>query len=234
MWSSQHIGVCAMKKVLGILLGVLLSASVSADVIPYAGVDVQSHEMNFQGGLGRDLFSTRRIPQMNLYGGFRLNPYLSIEGGYEYSVNNTTRVNLEPGDVGLAGVVQGSSEGHHYSSRISGHHINLRLDVKADRMGVFAMGGIARKKLSLKDDWVSDGGSPIPVQSRTLEKHRTIVRLSGGLIFPLTETAGLRGMVSWENTAQFKNMRPKENPNSPIRCSAANSLIYGIGIYMLF
>lgn len=211
---------------------------VSLMLSPYAGADLQYRNMGFKPGFGDNLFE-KNYPQANFYVGAMLTEFLGVELGYESTVRKTRNSTLSSGSVSLGLPVPGTSTSIEFksNSKVMGPHLDI--------VGVWCVGpeyplelfgtlGVSFLTVKFDRTGLSVNGVATNVQ-RTFEQEKTIMRLTGGMQYAITDWFMVRGSLGWENTSQFK-LFSKEPSNTfpPPTIKLKDSLMYGIGGVVTF
>lgn len=231
---------------------------------PYAGVDAQIRHMALKDNFGGKQ-TVKNYPQGNFFAGLKVNDYLGIEVGYEttqrksrnttngdlvsvFNVPNQSHIVFAP--LLIDGVFPVTTTDS-VSSRIQGFNASL--------MGYFPICdeyclqliggvGVARLRANIKHTVKTSTAvivSPLlpdPITETTeqnsvttFKKTKTVVRVMGGLQHMISDCAGVRGTVTWENTSRL-SINGVETPPSATTPMAKlkDSVIYGVGVFMQF
>lgn len=248
-----------MNKRLAILAAPLMMLAASAvtaenqwGFTPYVGADAQWRHMNFNGGLGDNLFR-HEYPQGNLFAGIKLNDYLGIEVGYESTAKKNRTVYLNGGDV-TAGTIVNANTGVQYTTtaQIKGPHANLvgSFPISEEyRLKIFGMVGVAHLKANLKrtaTTVVATLPPPFGVTifppslafpngvTSTFNKRKSVLRLAGGLEHMFCNNWGVRATVTWENTHKLNTLGNIQPASGVSQIKENNSIAYGLGVFVTF
>ncbi len=239
-----------MNKKLTLLatpLVMLVASAATAEVqwglTPYLGADAQWRHMNFNGGLGDNLF-THDYPQGNLFVGIKFNDHVGVEVGYESTTKKTRTVYLNPGDTS-AGIVLNParqvSGQFSNTAQMTGFHANLigSFPISEEyRLKAIGMVGVAQLKANLVRQpivtFVNGIKQPALSPTVTFKKRKSVVRLAGGLEHMLCDHWGIRATVTWENTNKL-NINGNPPPSSgQTLIKENNSVAYGLGVFVTF
>jgi len=234
-------------------LGLLVTASttatasqffnMTADPKPYLGLGLEYRIMGFKDGRGDNLFHENLL-QLNAFGGVKLTDYFGFEIGYFYSGSRSRTTMFGPGDVLLGNTLNAGNpiEEHFSKMKMYGGHgslvffcpIILTLLDNDYAVELFGSIGTTYAKLKLDDTITKKNTVPVSSTPNIYSETELLLRLSAGIQYNFSETFGLRGMLVWENTSQFKNLTPKGNPNATSRVSLKNSIIPSISLFSDF
>lgn len=242
------------KKKLSLLAApiVLLAANttVMADFgfcpTPYVGADFGLRHMGFKENRGAE-YTRKNYPQGNVFLGLKFNDYVGIEAGFE-STTNVRRTTTVPNSGQLFGV-QISDEDPNLlnryitTTRLYGWHADLVgfLPLCEEYcVSMIGSAGIARLRLKVRNfPTLQDGGripAQLPLDFTNFSKNKYVARLGVGLQQMVTNCAGVRLMVNWENTDRFKDVVAKENASVRLnhRVSAKDSFMVNLGVFYQF
>ena len=127
--------------------------------------------------------------------------------------------------------------------RIYGTHLNLtgRYPIEDTNIHIIGSVGIISLKIKAEDKPIGANGGvldPDAVEDakRKYSSRRAISRLSGGLAYRVSDLIGFRLLMSYENTAKFKNIIPKraDGGTSVNRLSLRNNMLYGFGVTIYY
>lgn len=231
---------------------VLFAASTSSYafnecLVPYLGVDFQIRHIKFKRDFGNHLFKTNN-PQGNGYLGLKLNDYLGIEAGYEYSWRRTAHVANTAGIIELGGaapIQTGQINFSVNSHRLSGPHASLigfiPFCICDQHFEFFASLGAVHLKVKLKNQptafltpegfvEVTDNTEAFSILRNTFRKSKTVMKAAAGFNFMMHECAGLKVGIGWENTSKIR-MRAQDLERT---VKLKDSLLYSVGIFWRF
>ncbi len=239
-----------MKKVFFFLSGLLSCFSAYAgddDIgVPYAGINTQVRQIEFKGGYGSNIFA-KRMPQAEIYGGFKINSYLGFELAYLRSLEahktaqNANLNNYFGIDLGSLGVPSDFYERATASSRIDGGSVNVvgSLPVTEDLQFLGSL-GIARLRVKLKYVPVGDNATGYtPAQTFDNTKHyaawRYVPQAKVGVQYMVSQAVGLKALLGWDGTSRF-NLIPNRTGEfaSTARVSLKDSYNLGLGLAYYF
>jgi hypothetical protein len=211
-------------------------------VQPYMGIDAQWRVTQPVRGFGQNLFK-RHYLQGNLYIGAKICDYLGVELGYEMTPTRTKTSTVGADELSL-GVPSDPPEIHINKSRIQGGHLGLMgyypvcnfLGNTLFRNPVELLGyvGVVRLTSYFQDVTVMRGGDPVDVRfnTRTYNDTRNLLRLGLGAQYTYC-TSGIRFMIGYEDTSQFRNVPSKEfATTSSMRLKLKDSLFVSLGIFV--
>ena len=205
---------------------------------PYIGVDGQNREMRFEELFGGNLFS-KNLRETDIYGGIKLFHYFAINIGQEHSKTEDHTVTLVDGDSFL-GIILEPGEGPEMDftqTKIKGNHFDLvgyYPICPNQEIEVFASIGKIRNHLSLTQIQISQDNIPLPSPIvRTYDVKRTNWRASLGIQKTFCQHIGIRGLITWEETSKFKDLKPLEVPDTDTLVRIRSSLIYSVGIFAI-
>jgi hypothetical protein len=221
---------------------VLASDFSAHNLTPYVGIDVQFRQMSFDKNHGNNVFR-KNYPQGNVYAGLKFNDYIGVEAGFEGTNKRSRNARLFVGQYSIGGdpvpTIPGVTtfEDSITTAKIHGPHINVvgTFPILDDSdLALIGSVGISRLKVSLKYKATQDEAGPLSI-IRTFAKRKSILRLGGGIQHMITDCVGVRGMVTWQNTAKFKHISAKEVATHPSGfAKLKNSFSYGLGVFINF
>lgn len=204
---------------------------------PYFGVDVQNRELRFERPFGANIF-TKNLAQTDIYGGIKFLSYFALNIGRENSQTKDRNVNLIAGDTFLGLLLPpGDSESDFSQTKISGTHIDFVLYYPICRnqeIEIFASLGRVRNHLQLTQVQTAQDNilltSPI---ARTYDVKSTNLRATAGIQKTFCDHIGIRALIGWEDTANFYDLKPLENPEADTFVRLKASFIYSIGLFVI-
>jgi hypothetical protein len=203
-----------VKLLIGVISVVYIS---TANCNPYLGMDAQVRHINFK----QDFYGItlkRHYPQCNVFVGYMLNDHFGLEAGYSLSKNQYTSKKSNPifipnKNPRLNSIKYDMS---HATPKFSAWNMNLTGSLPLNEsMNLIGSVGVTCLKIQIKNIFSNE-------QTIHYIKHKSVLRLSGGVQFKLLDYVGLRPTVIWENTSRIMlgNAKPK------------NSIQYGLGIIL--
>ncbi len=227
----------------------------------YAGIDAQMRHMPFQKNFGGNILK-RRYPEGNVFAGMKFNDYVGIEAGYEFSKKQHSTKTHQVGEVvfglpipppepELSSITYVSRA----SSKVNGFNLNLIgfLPILCEEYHTQLIGsvGIATLKTRIRnaltttsveliETILNPSGVPfttVKPDNSLYKKRKTLFRMTAGIQYMTNCFIGIRGLVTWENTAQLKT-RGKEIETGQISvgdfAKPKKSLVYGLGVFRHF
>lgn len=209
---------------------------------PYAGIDAQWRYTQPINGYGNNIFK-RHYLQGNVYFGLKLCDYLGVELGYEMTPTRTKTSTIEAGEFSLGIPVMNPPELHLSKSRMKGWHTGivayyplcnfLGNSLFRNPIELLAYIGQVRLHTYYQDALVRNNTGPIDVltSTRTYESSRSLLRLGLGAQYTYC-TSGVRFMLGYESTSQFRDVASQERPNGLKRLKLRDSLFVSMGIFV--
>lgn len=208
---------------------------------PYVGVDAQWRITQPVIGYGNNLFK-RHYLQGNLYLGFKVCDYLGLEFGYQITPTRNKTTTVEGGDV--LGIRSSPTEVHISKSRMQGWHAGimgfypvcnlLPNTLFRNPLELLAYVGHLRLNTYYQDIVAIRQNQPVNVRmtTRTFDGTKSLLRVGLGAQYTYC-TSGIRFMVGYESTNQFRNELSKEfGTASNMRLKLNNSLFVSLGIFV--
>lgn len=201
---------------------------------PYIGGDLQSRHMMLKKPYITGV-NKNNYPGANIYVGLKYNPFVSVELGFQYNAKKSNNPYI-PYDSPYTGTNHNVRSGIEVQQKtiVQGCHANLigllplNTSFKFDLMTLI---GISRlqTKIFLKDYDLS-----IHEWSRLFifKKGVWAPRLGIGAQSMLNTHMGIRALVVWEKTTQFKHML--ESKNNEMILKPCNSFITSLGLFYQF
>lgn len=209
---------------------------------PYMGIDAQWRITQPAAGFGNDLFK-RHYLQGNLYLGLKICDYLGVELGYEMTPTRT-KTSTVAGNETILGIPSNPPEVHINKSRIHGWHAGLMgyypvcnflgNSLFRNPVELLAYVGHVRLNCYYQDVRVIRAGEPIDVRlnTRTFDETKSLLRVGLGAQYTYC-TSGVRFMVGYETTNQFKDVTSKEfGATRAMRLKLRDSLFVSLGIFV--
>lgn len=209
---------------------------------PYMGIDAQWRVTQPETNFGNNLFK-RHYLQGNIYLGLKLCDYLGVELGYEITPTRNKTSTIANNEATL-GVASQPLEVHISKSRIHGWHTGLMgyypvcnfLGNNLFRNPVELLAYVGQVCLNTyyQDVTVLRAGEPMDVRfnTRTYDSTRSLLRVGLGAQYTYC-TSGIRFMLGYETTNQFRNVISKEfGTTSAMRLKLKDSLFVSLGIFV--
>jgi opacity protein-like surface antigen len=197
---------------------------------PIIGVDGQYRYMEFQNGFGDNLWK-ETYPQANLYAGLRFGSYFGFVVGHENSKTRDQTVNLSPGETFLgtnpfvgATAIRGSSDIKGTYAQVMGYYPLSFLKSTEVFLGI----GAIHNKIHLEYQFL-DGST-----SRNFNESDTHAKVEFGIQKIICNHFGLRAVAGWENTEEFENLKPVENPGAATSVNLHDTWTVGAGFFWIF
>lgn len=218
---------------------------------PYVGIDAQMRHMSFDRGFGRHIFK-KHYPQGNVFVGLKFKDCVALELGYEFSKTQRHAKNYYTGDVVFgfaiptpAPFVLSNTQGSHASSKISGWNLNLVgfYPILCGDNNLTLVGSIGAARLKARTREVFTTAIVVPAETITLsntfnyKRHKTVLKIGGGLQHMMSDCLGVRALINWENTSKL-HAKGKDAVTrrlaTPRMAKLKNSFTYGLGAFMPF
>lgn len=217
------------------------------DCRPYVGLDAQYRNIQYPRQRGGNLFA-KQLPQVNGYVGLQFNECLGAELGYESSFYVHRSPVHTAGDSANGADVLIDSEFARFDTftQFQGVHGSLvgKYPLFCSDVQLIGTVGLTylQARLEAKPFDSDLGRIEDPDEfKRSFKQSKLVARLGAGLQYMISDCAGIRGLIIWENTNQFSRIRPKEffpfnNPTveQNIFARLRNSYIFSLGIFMNF
>ncbi len=232
-----------MKKAFFVLFASFFCMqALASELTPYIGFNAQMRYLPFVKNYGHGSFEPK-MPQGEMFVGFKVNPYLGFELGYLRSVTRHRTATIKA-PVELMGNPDYLSNGGlgfemaNSSSRIDGGSLNvvgfLPID---DEIQLLGSVGIARLRTKLRYIPLSNGGGVLnaaQIREFTSDFVRCeyVPQAKIGIQHMLTSSVGLRALVGWDGTKNFNLMHDKQA--TKFRVSLKNSYNIGLGLAYYF
>ncbi len=208
---------------------------------PYVGLDAQLRDMQYKRNNGGNVFA-KQFPQVNGYIGLQFTDCVALELGYEYAFKQNRTVRVGPGQfiVGGAAIAPGEFIDTNTSAYFHGFHGSLvgKLPVwECPNLQLLGTVGVTYLNVHLTSKPFEDIFGPLPAGEfdRTFRQSKFIPRLGIGLQHMLTDCIGMRGMIVWEGTNQFSNIKATQVGVDPsVFASLRGSFNYSLGLFMNF
>lgn len=206
---------------------------------PFLSADIGYRDLDFQDDQGGNVFKSS-LPQTSVQIGMRLWDFFGFQFGYERTRRDGKTARIGPNEVVLGRRIPANGSEHHSTeSGLQGQYFDLLAFVPTHPMTdlefVFGL-GVVRTKLLHNDLIVGrNDDTLLAPESRTFRQKKTHARVFGGLqkMFDVNQNrfikqAGLRALVSWENTSHHKAEPPLEILDS--FATAQNSYVFSLGV----
>jgi hypothetical protein len=216
---------------------------------PYGGLEYVHRTLAFQEGYGKGDFK-KSLPQGNAFLGIQFNEYLGLEAGYLFSnaVKRTVFSTEGRQIFGEAVLNRVDDKGDEIAGyNISRNKINLtgpqisivgRLPLGMSGFSLIGSIGLSRLTLKAKTKVLGTDELPVFLPLHILEWERSfcvkkvVPKAMFGLGYQFTNRIGIRILIGYEKTKQFKNLVPKEQ--GPLRMTLKNNTLCSIGLTAQF
>ncbi len=216
------------------------AAYATGDAAPYVGFNAQVRQASFKDGYGKGAFA-KKMPQGEVYAGFKVNPYLGFELAYLRSEErHRSPTSVYPNFVLGSPVsnMPGGYEEAKTSSKIDGGSVNVVgfLPINEDFQLLGSL-GLARLRVKLKyAPTVYTGvvytAAEVLENTRDFVKSKYIPQAKVGMQYMLTQAIGLKAMLAWEGTSRFNLLTNKQATEA--RVSLKDSYNVGLGLAYYF
>ena len=206
---------------------------------PFLSADIGYRDLDFQDDQGGNVFKSS-LPQSSVQVGLRFWDFFGFQFGYERTRREGKTARIGPNEIVLGRHIPANGSEHHSTeSGLQGQYFDLLAFVPTHPMThlefVFGL-GIMRSKLLHNDLVVGrNDDTLLAPESRTFRQKKTHTRVLGGIqkLFDVHQNrfikqAGLRALVTWENTSQHKSQPPLEIQDS--FATAQNSYVFSLGV----
>jgi hypothetical protein len=211
------------------------------DVVPYVGADAQRRSMEFKQDYGKNL-TKQNYPQGNVYLGLKLNQYVGLEVGYEFTktLKKSTTANgteIRFGQVFFPDI--DTINGFDTKTKIRAFHGNIVgfLPISEQYcLQLIGSVGVARAKIKIVHDVPIENNIPntaFAADHRVFSKSKWIPKIGLGLQHMVTCQLGVRAMAGWEGTNRFKDIKPT-NVTSTLVGRTKDSFNFGVGLFYNF
>lgn len=239
-----------MNKKLALLATPIVMLATSTPVMancdwcftPYVGADAQVRSMGLKRGYGKEL-TTDNYPQGNIYAGLQLNEFLSIEGGFETTWSKTSTATLLGNQMFFGRTLARAAPNALFTfltrTKLHGFHgdiVAFYPFCPQYSLSIFGLVGISALRIKVENDLTAINGTTIndPGTKLNFAKRKTVARAGAGIQHMITERAGVRAQVIWENTSRFKNLISSNFLSSLDIARVQDSFSYGLGIFYKF
>lgn len=207
---------------------------------PYVGGDIQLRTLQYGRDNGGNLFG-KSFSQLNGYLGLELNEYVALELGYEYAFSRKRNVRIGPGQTAVGGDPVGAGGFEDSTAKVGLQGVHGSLVGKfpiwdCPNLKLLATAGVTSLSVNLSNTPFADDFGPLSGErDRTFRQEKLVARLGLGLQHMVTDCIGIRGLVVWEDTSQFKHMRPTQpNIDPSTFARLRSSFNYSLGLFMMF
>lgn len=203
---------------------------------PLLGVDGQYRKMKFQEGFGDNLWK-ETYPQANLYAGVRFGSYFGFVVGHENSKTRDQTVNLNTGETFLGvpllavNTIHGSSDIKGTYAQVMGYYPLSFMKSTELFLGV----GAIHNKINLEYQVfaLNNIGLANPT-TKNYQETDTHAKIEFGIQKIICNHFGLRGVVGWENTSSFDQLKSVQTPNEAQEVNLNDTWTVGAGFFWIF
>lgn len=216
------------------LLGTTSHASLDCSALkPYGGLEYVQRSLVFKEGYGKGDFN-QRLPQAHVFLGIQINDYLGLEAGYLFS-QAVTRTSFAENRQALGEFVDpGDDYVAENKINLTGPQMSVVGRLPFGASGFSALGSIGVSWLNLQaiHKRITFRGIPLtPLEVLQSTRHfsvkKVVPKWMFGLGYQLTDSIGMRVLMGYEKTSQFKNITPKESKILSI--TLKNATLFSIG-----
>lgn len=216
------------------LLGTTSHALDCSALKPYGGLEYVQRSLVFKEGYGKGDFN-QRLPQAHVFLGIQINDYLGLEAGYLFS-QAVTKISFAENRQALGQVLDDPVDQYTAENKINltGPQISLvgRLPFGTSKFSVLGSIGFSLLNLKARHMRVAESGiqlspSEIIDRIRHFSSKKVVPKCMFGLGHQLTDSIGMRILMGYEKTSQFKNITPKESKILSI--TLKNATLFSIG-----
>lgn len=207
---------------------------------PYVGLDFQTRHIGYDQDRGGNVFA-KQVPQINIFAGLDINPYLAVELGYESSIEQTKNVRLGPGQFEVGGLPVPSGGFNDINTSVQFQGVFASLLGKYPiwcypDLQIIGLVGLTSLNIHLTSTLTQDNiGTLDPDENiRTYNQNKVVGRLGIGLQHMFFDCVGVRALATWEDTARFNLVRSKESTRDDVFAKLHGSTIYSIGVFYSF
>lgn len=209
---------------------------------PYVGADAQVRSMGLKKGYGKEL-TTDNYPQGNIYAGLQLNEFLSIEGGFETTWSKTSTATLLGNQMFFGHILVPDEPDASFAfstrTKLRGFHgdiVAFYPICPQYSLSIFGLAGISALRIKIEHNLTAIDGLTInePGTQLNFAKRKTVARAGVGIQHMMTECAGVRTQIIWENTSRFKDLTRSNSLSALNVARVRDSFSYGLGIFYKF
>lgn len=204
---------------------------------PYAGLDHQWRKSDYQKDKGSNLFKMD-YPQGNVFLGARFHDYASIEAGHQFTPMRTRTAYLDRGETVLGVFPTRAPERHITKCKITGWNIGLLghfpiFEIKARPVELLGYVGRVALRAYHQDILLQDNTGPLDFMAtkKTFIKRASVWKFGMGAQY-VFKAIGIRGMIGFENTNRFKDLKPDESKAGKRRLSLKDTTLMSAGMFV--
>lgn len=213
-----------------------------SDYVPNFGFSGETRNLDMVPGFGSGMFA-KRIPQSNLYLGYDLGEYFSVDLGNQFSPTITRTATSRRSEMFLGRMLPANFD-YITENRIkfNGTYLNLtaKVPLMYNQAQLALTIGANALKATTKVTIIGNQTGLYPQNSnlRVTEyfaSRRVIPQFAAGLTINLNQNFKLQLSSIYQITSRLKNLTPdKAGVNQLFRISFKNSVIYSLGIRYQF
>ena len=204
---------------------------------PYLGLDHQWRKGHYHSEKGQNLFKMD-YPQGNVFLGARFHDNFSVEVGYQFTPMRTRTAYVSSGERILGVLPANAPERHITKSKITGWNIGLLahypiFDVREHPVEILGYVGRVALRTYHQDILLQDKNGPLDfmINTRTFIKRKTVWKFGAGAQY-IFKAVGIRGMVGFEDTNKFRDLKPDESKIGKRRLSLKDTTLISIGMFV--
>lgn len=204
-----------------------------ADPQFYVGADAVYSKLGFKQDYGKEIFSKKFAPGINLFAGHMFNENFGMELGWEMYKKMKRTARVEGGKKAAGGFIDPNYfEWKSYDTTLKQNYPYLgaiaKINLINDNMFASIFLGVSVANIKTKYDHHLDDEGPANPEIRTFSKTKPIAIARLALDYKFNDHFGLRALGTWKHTSQFK-MKSKENPDGSSAVKLRDTFGVGLG-----
>lgn len=209
----------------------------------YVGMELHHRNMDMPTHFGGNVFH-KTHPQVHGFTGLRIGDYVGIEVGYHSTNNKIKYSTIDKGHSVLGQVVSDGPQYFLSKSRVEGYQLGTLFyypvhnpfynSILNNKIELLGYAGITYLKVNYQNILLKVENVPHDISTGVFDfkSQKSILKLGIGAQYVYCHS-GIRFMINYENTKQFRNLHPLNYPSKPHRLKFNDSLSLGVGIFII-
>lgn len=212
--------------------GSVYAHNTKADPQFYVGADAVYSKLGFKQDYGKEMFSKKFAPGINLFAGHMFNENFGMELGWEMYKKMKRTAQVEEGKIAAGSLVPIGIRWRGFDTTVKQNYPYLGVVGKMGLMdnSIFAsiLLGIALPHIKTQYTTTATGIGPVNPTVRTFSNTKLIPIAKIAVEYKFNDNFGLRALATWKNTSRFK-IKSKENSAGPAEIRLRDTFGIGLG-----
>lgn len=202
-----------------------------ADAQFYVGADAMYSKLGFKQDYGKEIFSKKFAPGINLFAGHMFNENFGMELGWEMYKKMKRSATVTSGNKAAGVYIDPAIRFVDYDTKIAQNYPYIGAVAKTNILGsdnlISLMIGASIANIKAQYTVVRTNGGPLNT-IRNFNQTKPILIAKAMFEHKFNNNFGLRATATWKNTSRFK-IKSKEDSASKEEIKLKDSLSFGLG-----